>query len=95
MPAPSDECVSLNLKSDLIGRFNCWKNMTITLIPDALKQQCADVSLGTRKTCLFFLNRGRKKNPKTWSYLAAVSLSDEPVIAIHSNLQSELTGFFC
>lgn len=93
MPAPSDQWVSFNLKLDLTGYFNCWKNTTIALIPNALKPQGIYVQLGTRKTCL--LNLGEKKNPKTWRSLAAASLSDESVIAIHSNLQSALTGLIC
>lgn len=65
----------------------------MTLIPSALKLQCINGLLGTRNT--WFLYKGRKKNPKTRSSLAAVSLSDEPVIVNHSNLQSELTGLIC
>lgn len=37
----------------------------------------------------------RKKNPTTWSSLAAVRFSDKPVLVFQSNLQSELTGLIC
>lgn len=67
--------------------------MAIALIPSALKLRCIDVLLGTWKTWL--LHQGRKKYPKTWSSWAAESLSDEPVIVIRSDLQSELTGLIC